>query len=232
MAGFLGFLIAQVAKVFTHYYTERKWDLTRLVGSGGMPSSHTSFVSAGAGRGGGRGGARWLLNVGAAAASPGRQSRSTRGHAFQSAAAHKAARILGPPQVMGLTSALGVLEGTDSKYFAISLVFSLIVMYDATGVRLHAGKQASILNMIITELPPDHPVSSNGGPLKDTLGHTPLQVGRAGRGAGRSGRGSRMAGAGSCAAGKGVLFGQLGAGVQGPSLGRAVLCPRVLYTTA
>ena len=50
-------------------------------------------------------------------------------------------------------------------------------MYDATGVRLHAGKQASVLNMIITELPPDHPVSSTTtGQLKDTLGHTPVQV--------------------------------------------------------
>jgi acid phosphatase family membrane protein YuiD len=49
-------------------------------------------------------------------------------------------------------------------------------MYDATGVRLHAGKQASVLNMIITELPPDHPVSSSTGQLKDSLGHTPLQV--------------------------------------------------------
>ena len=49
-------------------------------------------------------------------------------------------------------------------------------MYDATGVRLHAGKQASVLNMIITELPPDHPVSSSTAQLKDTLGHTPLQV--------------------------------------------------------
>lgn len=49
-------------------------------------------------------------------------------------------------------------------------------MYDATGVRLHAGKQASVLNMIITELPPDHPVSSTTGQLKDSIGHTPLQV--------------------------------------------------------
>ena len=49
-------------------------------------------------------------------------------------------------------------------------------MYDASGVRLHAGKQASVLNMIITELPPDHPVSDTR-PLRDTLGHTPLQVG-------------------------------------------------------
>ena len=29
---------------------------------------------------------------------------------------------------------------------------------------------------IITELPPDHPVSANSATLKDTLGHTPLQV--------------------------------------------------------
>lgn len=40
---------------------------------------------------------------------------------------------------------------------------------------------------IITELPPDHPVSTNGSPLKDTLGHTPLQVG-----------GGRRVAAGSC----------------------------------
>lgn len=50
-----------------------------------------------------------------------------------------------------------------------------VVMYDASGVRLHAGKQASVLNMIITELPPDHPVSDTR-PLRDTLGHTPLQA--------------------------------------------------------
>ena len=49
------------------------------------------------------------------------------------------------------------------------------VMYDASGVRLHAGRQASVLNMIITELPPDHPVSDTR-PLRDSLGHTPLQV--------------------------------------------------------
>lgn len=52
----------------------------------------------------------------------------------------------------------------------------LQVMYDASGVRLHAGKQASVLNQIISELPPDHPVASNVEMLKDTLGHTPLQV--------------------------------------------------------
>lgn len=121
IAAFFGFLFAQSAKLFTHYYIERVWDISRLVSSGGMPSSHTALV-------------------------------------------------------MGLTTAIGVLQGTNTPWFAIALVFSLIVMYDATGVRLHAGKQASVLNMIITELPPDHPVASTTMQLKDTLGHTPLQV--------------------------------------------------------
>ena len=51
------------------------------------------------------------------------------------------------------------------------------VMYDASGVRLHAGKQASVLNILISELPPDHP-GSETRPLRDRLGHTPIQVGR------------------------------------------------------
>ena len=47
-------------------------------------------------------------------------------------------------------------------------------MYDASGVRQHAGKQANVLNQIISELPPEHPVSEVR-PLKDALGHTPIQ---------------------------------------------------------
>lgn len=45
MAAFIAFAIAQITKCFTYYYTENKWDLTRIIGSGGMPSSHTSMVS-------------------------------------------------------------------------------------------------------------------------------------------------------------------------------------------
>lgn len=44
MAAFIAFAIAQIAKVFTYYYTENRWDPTRIIGSGGMPSSHTSMV--------------------------------------------------------------------------------------------------------------------------------------------------------------------------------------------
>lgn len=48
-------------------------------------------------------------------------------------------------------------------------------MYDASGVRLHAGKQATVLNIIISQLPADHP-GSETMPLRDRLGHTPRQV--------------------------------------------------------
>ena len=44
VAAFIAFAIAQIAKCFTYYYTENKWDMTRIIGSGGMPSSHTSMV--------------------------------------------------------------------------------------------------------------------------------------------------------------------------------------------
>lgn len=42
-----------------------------------------------------------------------------------------------------------MLEGTQSNLFALALVLSLVVAYDATGVRLHAGRHASVLNIMI-----------------------------------------------------------------------------------
>src|SRR3981081_3212271 len=43
--------------------------------------------------------------------------------------------------VMGLTSAIGRLNGVTSAPFAIALIFSIVVMYDAQGVRRAAGRQ-------------------------------------------------------------------------------------------
>src|ERR671936_727551 len=42
--------------------------------------------------------------------------------------------------VMGLTTAIGRLDGLGSPAFAIALIFSLVVMYDAAGVRRAAGR--------------------------------------------------------------------------------------------
>jgi acid phosphatase family membrane protein YuiD len=79
------------------------------------------------------------------------------------------------PQVAGLTMAVGLDDGFGEPLFAACFVFSVIVMYDASGVRLHAGRQAEVLNQIICELPPSHPVADTR-PLRDSLGHTPVQV--------------------------------------------------------
>lgn len=87
----------------------------------------------------------------------------------------KCACLLFVAFVVGMTTALGMLEGTRSTLFALALVMTLVVAYDATGVRLHAGQHASVLNLIIAELPRDHPASETVA-LKETLGHTPVQV--------------------------------------------------------
>ena len=46
IAAILGWCIAQILKVIYILITERRFDIERIVGSGGMPSSHSAFVSA------------------------------------------------------------------------------------------------------------------------------------------------------------------------------------------
>lgn len=75
--------------------------------------------------------------------------------------------------VTSLMTLVGFAEGFDSTIFAISFVFSIIVMYDAAGVRRAAGKQASILNQLINSK--QVKVDTNEK-LKELLGHTPFQV--------------------------------------------------------
>ena len=63
--------------------------------------------------------------------------------------------------------------GPGSFEFAISAMLAIIVMHDAMGVRLEAGKHAKALNalmdLVSSDLSPDDK-------LKELLGHTPLQV--------------------------------------------------------
>ena len=55
-----------------------------------------------------------------------------------------------------------------------TLVFAIIVMYDAAGVRRAASIQARILNQIIDELFQGHPISETR--LRELIGHTPIEV--------------------------------------------------------
>lgn len=53
---------------------------------------------------------------------------------------------------MAVTTSLAMQYGLSSNLFSIALCFSLIVMYDAAGVRRHAGNQAEVLNVMLREL--------------------------------------------------------------------------------
>lgn len=76
--------------------------------------------------------------------------------------------------VCSLVSAIGYRTGPRSDLFALATLFALIVMYDATGVRQAAGKQAVVLNQILRELFSGQPVSEEE--LKELIGHSPTEV--------------------------------------------------------
>ena len=77
--------------------------------------------------------------------------------------------------VTALAAGVGQSAGWASPEFALAVVFAIIVMYDAAGVRQAAGKQARILNQMIAELFDEkHEFSQDR--LKELLGHTPVQV--------------------------------------------------------
>jgi uncharacterized protein len=76
--------------------------------------------------------------------------------------------------VTALAVAVGVGEGWSSPLFGITAFFSLIVMYDATGIRRAAGRQARVLNHMLEELRDYHKLE--GERLMELLGHTPVEV--------------------------------------------------------
>ena len=109
----------QTFKVIWDLVKTHKFNFKRLIGAGGMPSSHTAIV-------------------------------------------------------VSLTTMIGKDYGVDSAIFAVSAIFSAVVMYDATGVRRAAGKQAKILNKIIET--PGLTSLQVSERLVEVLGHTPIQV--------------------------------------------------------
>ena len=77
--------------------------------------------------------------------------------------------------VCALTISVARFYGVSDPLFALAVVLSLVVMYDAANVRKAAGEQAKILNYMMdhwTEMKPD----MFGKELKELLGHTPFQV--------------------------------------------------------
>lgn len=79
--------------------------------------------------------------------------------------------------VCALATASARIYGLSSFEFAMSAVFALVVMYDASGVRLETGKQAKLLNLILESDLSEWPsLADFDETLKELVGHTPLQV--------------------------------------------------------
>lgn len=117
-------LISMITAQFLKIFTKKPFSITRILSAGGMPSSHSSFVSS-------------------------------------------------------LSTIIGLRYGFNSDIFAIVVVFSMITMYDATGVRRAVGKQAEVLNKLIYHLSNFDNQENKDiifEELKELIGHTPVEV--------------------------------------------------------
>lgn len=87
--------------------------------------------------------------------------------------------------VTALSTAIALEEGLGSPIFAISAIFGIIVMFDASGVRRHAGEQATVLNRLVNDFNklvievkswPEKEEMEKRKELKELLGHQPIEV--------------------------------------------------------
>jgi hypothetical protein len=70
--------------------------------------------------------------------------------------------------------AIGLYNGFDHPLFALGVAITMVVTYDAAGVRRQAGIHAQRINVLFDELLHGHPISEKD--LREVLGHTPLEV--------------------------------------------------------
>jgi hypothetical protein len=106
-------------KVGIYAMTNKKFNFKLILGSGGMPSSHSATV-------------------------------------------------------MALTTAVGRTQGWHDPLWIITLIFAIVIMTDAVGVRRAAGHQAKVLNQMLDEFYAEGKISETR--LKELLGHTPVEV--------------------------------------------------------
>jgi len=73
--------------------------------------------------------------------------------------------------VSAMALSIGLYMGFDLPVFAVASILAMIVIYDATGIRREAGRQAVLINTIIEEIAKGK--LSQHKRLKEVLGHTP-----------------------------------------------------------
>jgi acid phosphatase family membrane protein YuiD len=76
--------------------------------------------------------------------------------------------------VTALATCVGMQEGVGTAIFAVTLMFTIVVISDAQGVRWSTGKQAEILNKIMDDIYWKKRIQEDR--LKELIGHTPIQV--------------------------------------------------------
>jgi len=76
--------------------------------------------------------------------------------------------------LVGATLGIGLFDGFDTTLFAMAVAITMIVVYDAAGVRRQAGMHAERINVLFDELLSGHIWDTNE--LREVIGHTPLEV--------------------------------------------------------
>jgi len=76
--------------------------------------------------------------------------------------------------VAALVTSVAFSEGPDSNLFVIALVFALIIIRDALGVRRSSGIQARALNGLGRQAAEKFRIEYH--PVKEVNGHSPLEV--------------------------------------------------------
>ena len=66
--------------------------------------------------------------------------------------------------VSSLSTIIYLNYGIESPLTSVTIIFSLIVIYDSMGIRYESGRQAQIVNRL------------TGSNLKEQLGHKPLET--------------------------------------------------------
>lgn len=84
--------------------------------------------------------------------------------------------------VASMAAYLGRKKGFHSPYFAMATMLGLIVMFDAMGIRRHAGLIATEVNELgetvvrLSEEHPPHAYPRRKKELEEQLGHLPVEV--------------------------------------------------------
>lgn len=76
--------------------------------------------------------------------------------------------------VSALSTCVGIERGWNSALFGAVAFFSLLIIYDAAGIRRAASRQAELLNQMLEDLKHQHTIS--GERLVERLGHTYVEV--------------------------------------------------------